>query len=442
MPDTSERLDRRHRRLLLALAILGGLATAGVLFFLPVSAALRALLAVVAGIGWVALAIGARESVVLPLRSLTTVVEALRTGDYGVRGRGGRSGEPLGELVLEVNRLADELRAERLRAIEATALVTQLLGSVDAAVLAIDGRGVVRLVNPAAARLLERPVQEVEGRLAADLGLDDLVSDEPGTHLVEAVAGRPGRWQVTHGTFREAGMAQHLLVVSDLRRTLREEERAAWQRLLRVMGHEVKNSLAPIRSIAGTVHGMLGRGELQPAQREAALEGLQVIEQRSGSLDRFLAQYRQLAQLPPPRPVRERVAPLLRRVAAMAPARVRVQVDDELSAIADFDLVEQALVNLLRNAGEAAGPAGEVVVQADADAAGLTVRVLDDGPGVQNPENLFVPFFTTKPGGSGIGLVLSRQIAELHGGTLTLENRCEARGAVATLRIPPFGTMR
>jgi len=208
------------------------------------------------------------------------------------------------------------------------------------------------------------------------------------------------------------------------------------------MGHEVKNSLAPIRSIAGTVQSMLSRGELEPRQREAAMEGLQVIEQRSGTLDRFLAQYRQLAHLPPPHPIREDVAPLLRRVAAMAPGQVRVSVPEDLSAIADFDLLEQALVNLLRNAAEAAGPAGAVEVQAEADASGLTVRVLDDGPGVQNPQNLFVPFFTTKPGGSGIGLVLSRQIAELHGGTLTLENRCEARGAVATLRIPPFGTLR
>jgi nitrogen fixation/metabolism regulation signal transduction histidine kinase len=442
MPESTSSLDRRHRRLLVALGLLGGLATCALAALLPVAWELRVLLAVLGAVVWTALAVAARESVGQPLRGLSTVVEALRTGDYGVRGRGEREGEPLGELVLEVNRLADDLRAERLRSVEATALLEQLLSSVDAAVLAIDGRGVVRLANAAAARLLEKPAPELLGRSVADLGLTDLVPDEPGTHLVEAVAGRPGRWQVTHGTFREAGMAQHLLVMSDLRRTLREEERAAWQRLLRVMGHEVKNSLAPIRSIAGTVQSMLARGELEPRQREAAMEGLQVIEQRSGTLDRFLAQYRQLAHLPPPHPVREDVAPLLRRVAAMAPGQVQVNVPEDLSAIADFDLLEQALVNLLRNAAEAAGPGGAVEVRAEADVSGLTVRVLDDGPGVQNPQNLFVPFFTTKPGGSGIGLVLSRQIAELHGGTLTLENRCEARGAVATLRIPPFGTVR
>jgi signal transduction histidine kinase len=205
------------------------------------------------------------------------------------------------------------------------------------------------------------------------------------------------------------------------------------------MGHEVKNSLAPIRSIAGTVQTMLARGELEPRQREAAREGLQVIEQRAASLDRFLAQYRQLAHLPPPRPVRADLAPLLRRVAALAPGPVVVQVDEAAAAVADFDLVEQALVNLLRNACEAAGAEGHVALGAEVDAAGLMVKVVDDGPGIQNPENLFVPFFTTKPGGSGIGLVLSRQIAELHGGSLTLENRSDVRGAVATLRIPAVG---
>jgi nitrogen fixation/metabolism regulation signal transduction histidine kinase len=442
MAERSARLDRRHRRLLLAMAGLGALAASGLVLLLPVGLVLRVLLVVMVCVFWAVLAASARETVAQPLRGLASVIEALRSGDYAVRGRGARPGEPMGELVLEVNRLADELRAARLKSVEATALLEQLLASVDAAVLALDGRGVVRLANPAAARLLERPAVALRGRSAAELGLLDLVPDEPGTRLVEAVAGRPGRWQVTHGTFREAGMAQHLLVVSDLRRTLREEERAAWQRLLRVMGHEVKNSLAPIRSIADTVHRMLQRGELEPRQREMALEGLQVIEARSGSLDRFLSQYRQLAHLPPPHPARADVAPLLRRVAALAPAQVRVVVDEDLSAIADFDLLEQALVNLLRNAAEAAGPVGQVKVEADADAAGLRVRVLDDGPGVQNPENLFVPFFTTKPGGSGIGLVLSRQIAELHGGTLTLENRSDARGAVATLWIPPFGTVR
>jgi two-component system, NtrC family, nitrogen regulation sensor histidine kinase NtrY len=418
------------------MAACGALATAGLCLAAPVDWMLRALLAVVAALLWAALGHATRESVSQPLRGLTTVIESLRSGDHSLRGRGAKAGGALGELVLEVNQLADAMRGEHLRALEATALLEQLLRSVDVAVLALDGRGVLRLLNPAAARLLGAPAQALLGRSAAELGLLELVPDEPGTGLVASVAGHPGRWQVTHGTFREGGLAQHLLVVTDLRATLRDEERAAWQRLLRVMGHEVKNSLAPIRSIAGTVRTMIARELPEGPRRADALEGLQVIEERSGSLDRFLAQYRRLAHLPPAHPVHTELAPLLRWVAALAPSPVGVHADERLTAVLDPDLVEQALVNLLRNAVEAAGPRGTVELEAEAAGPGLVVRVLDDGPGIPNPDNLFVPFFTTKPGGSGIGLVLSRQIAELHGGTVTLQDRAGHRGAVATLEIP------
>jgi len=424
------------------MALCGALATAGLCLFVPVDWLLRVLLAVVGAVVWAALGFAVRESVTVPLRGLTTVVEALRVGDHSIRGRGARPGETMGELVLEVNLLADAMRAEHLRALEATALLEELLRSVDVAVLALDGRGVLRLLNPAAAQLLGAPAASLLGRSAAELGLLDLVPDEPGTRLVESVAGHAGRWQVTHGTYREGGLAQHLLVVTDIRRTLREEERAAWQRLLRVMGHEVKNSLAPIRSIAGTIRSIVSRELPEGSRREDVLEGLKVVEERSGALDRFLAQYRRLAHVPPPHPTRTEVAALLRRVAALAPSPVTVHADDRLTAVLDADLIEQALVNLLRNAVEAAGPDGDVELEAEVIGPSLVVRVLDDGPGISNADNLFVPFFTTKPGGSGIGLVLSRQIAELHGGTLALQDRQGRHGAMAMLEIPLRGTRR
>jgi two-component system nitrogen regulation sensor histidine kinase NtrY len=432
-------LDRRHRRLVLAMGASGALATAVLCLLAPLGTPfLRVLLALLCTLGWLALAVAARESVAEPLRGLATVVEALRSGDTTLRGRGARAGEPMGGLVLEVNQLAEALRADHLRALEATALVEQLLRNLDVAVLALDGRGVLRLANPAAARLLGAPVASLLGRSGAELGLLELVRAEPGTRMVASIAGRPGRWQVAHGSFREAGMAQHLLVVTDLRPALREEERAAWLRLLRVMGHEVKNSLAPIRSLAGTVRAIAGRELPEGPRRDDALEGLEVIEERAASLDRFLSQYRRLAHVPPPHPAPTQVAPLLRRVAALAPGPVEVRVPEALTAVLDVDLLEQALLNLARNAVEAAGPDGRVQIEAEGGD-GLVVRILDDGPGIPNPDNLFVPFFTTKPGGSGIGLVLSRQIAEAHGGTLTVENAPGGRGALATLQLPPPG---
>jgi nitrogen fixation/metabolism regulation signal transduction histidine kinase len=282
------------------------------------------------------------------------------------------------------------------------------------------------------------------GRTASDLALDEFLADPRPTRVVGAVAGRSGRWQVTHGTFRESGLVQHLLIVADVREALRDEERLAWQRLIRVIGHEVNNSLTPIRSLAGTLRDMLQQGIGAGGGREEMLEAAGVIADRTESLSRFLAQYSRLARLPPPRPRWVPVAPLLARVAGLDRVHaIEVRSDAGLEALVDEDQLEQALINLVKNALESQGEAGgEVVVTARASDDGLAIAVTDSGPGIANPDNLFVPFFTTKPGGSGVGLALSRQIIEAHGGTLRLDNRSDARGAVASLEIPGAARQR
>jgi nitrogen fixation/metabolism regulation signal transduction histidine kinase len=261
---------------------------------------------------------------------------------------------------------------------------------------------------------------------------------------VGAVAGRAGRWQVTHGTFRESGLVQHLLIVADVREALREEERIAWQRLIRVIGHEVNNSLTPIRSLAETLRDMLQQEAGGGRGRDEMLEAAGVIADRTESLGRFLAQYSRLARLPPPRPRWVSVAPLLARVAGLDRVHpIEVRSDPGLEALIDEDQLEQALINLVKNALESqAESGGPIVVNALGTADGLAITVTDSGPGIANPDNLFVPFFTTKPGGSGVGLALSRQIVEAHGGTLRLDNRSDARGAVASLEIPGAARQR
>jgi len=270
------------------------------------------------------------------------------------------------------------------------------------------------------------------------MGLEEFLQGDTPSRIVTSLANRSGRWQITHGTFRESGLAQHLLIIFDVRQALREEERLAWQRLIRVIGHEVNNSLAPIRSLATTLQESLSAALTPGNDRDEALTGLKVIADRTHGLSRFLAQYSRLARLPPPRPRWLELAPVLARVIALETLhQIQIQIPEGLEVLVDEDQLEQALINLARNAVEAQGDsAGHVLVAAHGDDDTLVITITDEGPGVANPDNLFVPFFTTKPGGSGVGLVLSRQIAEAHGGILSLENRHDTHGAIATLEIP------
>ncbi len=396
-----------------------------------------------------------------PLRALTNVVEAFRGGDYTVRARRGQKGDALGDLSEEINQLGSALHAQRLHAVEASALLDDLIRAIDVAVLAFDGDGRLRLINPAASRLLRVDQEDPDARTATALGLNSFLAAEARTSITTTLGKRSGRWQVTHGIFREGGRAQHLLIIADVLQALREEERAAWQRLIRVIGHEVNNSLTPIKSLADTLQDLVGELPVAAASRTEALNALRMIGDRSDALARFLARYSQLARLPPLRPRWQPLAPLLERVVALnRPYAIAVRIPAELEVFVDEDQLEQALINLAKNAVEAQSeqdgePRGRITDQgrttdaaasAAAGRVGITARihntdlvicVTDEGPGVANPDNLFVPLFTTKPGGTGIGLVLSRKIAEAHGGTLLLENRRDARrGAVATLELP------
>ncbi len=386
----------------------------------------------------VALGSALRKSVIEPLRGLTNVVEAYRGGDYTIRSSRERPGDALGDLVHEINNLGDTLHQQRLRALEATALLDKLINAIDIAVLAFDGEGRLRVHNPAAAQLLGLEAGTGANHTAAEAGLEEFLQGDTRSRIVTSLAGRSGRWQITHGTFRESGLAQHLLIIFDVRQALREEERLAWQRLIRVIGHEVNNSLTPIRSLATTLQESLSVALTPGNDRDEALTGLKVIADRTHNLSRFLAQYSRLARLPSPHPRWLMLAPVFARVIALEPLhRIQTQVPEDLEAHVDEDQLEQALINLARNAMEAQGDvAGKVCIAAHSHGDALVITITDEGPGVANPDNLFVPFFTTKPGGSGVGLVLSRQIAEAHGGTLSLENRSNARGAIATLEIP------
>ena len=388
---------------------------------------------------WTSLTALLRAALVRPIRILSSVLAALREGDFSLRARAPRNLRgPLASAYREANQLETVLREQRIGAIEANALLRRVLEEIDVAVFAFDADEELRLLNRAAERLLGQRADDVLHRSAAGLGLAGLLSGVAPRTLEVDLPGGQGRWELNRTVIRQDGAPLKLVVLSDLARALREEERQAWKRIIRVLSHEINNSLAPIKSIAGSL-GTLMRRSPPPGDLDAELaSGLRVIAGRADSLGRFMADYAKLARLPAPVMVPTSIEPLIGRSAALE-TRLAVEIREgpPIRIMADPDQLDQLLINLVRNAADAALECGGGVTVRWRIRNGTVLEVLveDEGPGLQDTANLFVPFFTTKPGGSGIGLTLCRQIAEGHGGRVTLSNR-ESEGAVATLSLP------
>ena len=430
--------ERRILLLALAAGLAGTVAALILLWTGDFSANLRWTLTIVITVAWLSFAFSAQSHVTFPLRTLSNLLAALREGDFSIRARGANREDALGEVLWEVNALSDTLRKQRLGAVEATALLRKVMEEIDVAVFAFDGAGCLRLVNRAGERILNSTQDLLLGRDAGELGLSDCLEGETPRIAQIDFPGKSGRWEIHRGSFREAGWPHQLLVISDLSRALRDEERQAWQRLIRVIGHELNNSLAPIKSVAENLESVMGRAQRQPDWEDDMRSGLSIIAARSDGLARFMNAYARLAKLPPPVFQPMDVGAWVRRVAALE-LRMHVTVESgpDLSIQADPDQLEQLLINLLHNAVDAAlETGGGVRVGWAREDGSLDVWVQDDGPGIPSPANLFVPFFTTKQGGSGIGLVLCRQIAEAHAGSISLENREMKPGSEARLRLP------
>jgi len=437
---------------LLALFAIPAVLLGGLLFyFLHVSILLR--LSLLAILYFLTAATGAAvfRHIVRPLQTLSNIVAALRENEYSFRARDVGAGDALGDLAAQINELASDLRNRRHRESETFALLERVVETMDLPVFAVDAARNLQLINPAALKMLQLPAESLPSESFDSLGLGELLTCDENAVVALTLRGREGRWMVRRSKFYQDGAPHTLLLLSDVSGMLREQERQAWQRLIRVLAHEVNNSLTPIKSIACSLRMRIQRIPSQQAPGSAGTllnpvdmeHGLSIVEERAESLNRFLQTYSQLAKLPPPVKAVFVLAPIVERVCHLE-TRLRVTLDvrDEVELYADAAQMEQATINLVRNAVDAAiqahgGPA-KALVRVVLSREGGTARIAieDNGEGLANQANLFTPFYTTKPGGTGIGLVLALQIVEAHGGSLTLTNRTDARGCCAEVRLP------
>lgn len=380
-------------------------------------------------------------------RSLSNLLDAMVQGDYSLRARSSQNDDALNELIHTINGLADRLNRQRIESVESQLLLRTVINHIDVAIIALNDANEIILSNPAATKLLKLAAEPSPSDSLAQLSqLTQFGQLQSGESQVMTLTFGPkqGKFNIHMEEFREAGKQQKLLFITDVSTLLRSEERSAWQSLVRVISHEINNSLSPIASISQTLKRLLSRQQQLESHKDNLIEGLTIISQRANNLTEFVNSYKQISSLPAPERQHTSVVSLINKVIPLFQHhRVTVSSSDDVDLFIDPIQFEQVLINLIKNAVEAVESVakdkaadGEIIISWQVQEGIFTLSICDDGVGISNPDNLFVPFYTTKNQGSGIGLVLCRQIMDVHGGRLSLTNRTDKNGCQAVIELP------
>jgi len=355
--------------------------------------------------------------------SLANLIEALNVGDFSLRGKAEEGQFGHSDLIRQINKLADSLTAARYDFKESQLLLAKVIKQIKVAIIACDDNDKITMVNPETERLFSLSESKISHKTLAELKLSQLDSLKSNSIENLTIGSRTARWHIFKDGFREQGKQHTLYIFSDLDLLLSQQEQKAWKDLVRVLSHEINNSLAPIISLASTLDKLTNNSEIEDVDKEDIQSGLKIIQDRATSLKHFIQGYRVLTHMPAPQLQSVDIIPAIKQLVALLKYPIDLVIPEQLVLDVDIAQLEQCLINLLKNADEAGGESSAIELIIKTRAQQLHIYILDKGPGIQNLDNVFVPLFTTKEKGTGIGLSLCKQIIQGHNGQLQLANR-------------------
>jgi len=380
------------------------------------------------------------------IRTLANIIESMIDGDYSLRGRE-QNNHAYQELLTLVNNLSDTLALSKIEAKESRQLLDRIMQQMDAMVLAVDESGRIVMANDSAQKLLLIDMSQQANLFLSDLVIGKVISSAESGIINFEQPQLKGEHFLFKEYFLSEGKQHQLFLITSAQRLLLEKERKSWQSLLRVLSHEMNNSLTPISSISQSITQKL-KNKDKALNRDSLLMGVEIINERSSSLSSFIASYSQLSHLPEPNKSAFSLKGLIQSCAALFSdcqlvfTKESIELNN-LTINADKAQLEQVFINIFKNAQEAMqiidnDKAKIIDIFCQIDDKYFQIHICDSGTGIANEENLFVPFYSTKPQGSGIGLALCKQILFNHGGSLALANRKELQGAEAIISLPKY----